>query len=189
MRGRDLFYRYKKIFNIMVNLLSKIDRKYIYFFLECIYSRRGKIAMGIRYICVKSLAKKCGDNIAIFSNVVLKNIENIEFGDHISIHEFCYLDAEGGIKIGNNVSIAHSTTIMSSNHDTTLDNIPIRDKKNIYKSTELKDDIWIGAGVRIMAGCTIEKGSVIAAGAVVTKNTIENGIFAGIPAKFIKKRI
>ena len=53
----------------------------------------------------------------------------------------------------------------------------------------IKDDVWIGANVSILDGVTIEKGIIIAAGSVVTKSAdIQNGIYAGIPAKYIKNR-
>jgi acetyltransferase-like isoleucine patch superfamily enzyme len=52
----------------------------------------------------------------------------------------------------------------------------------------IEDDVWIGAGAKILDGVTLRKGSVIGAGAVVTKSTESYGVYAGVPAKLIKFR-
>ncbi|MFD2256106.1 acyltransferase [Luteolibacter algae] len=54
--------------------------------------------------------------------------------------------------------------------------------------TDIGTDAWIGQGVTILAGVNIGIGSIVAAGAVVTKDIPENCIFGGVPAKFIKNR-
>lgn len=50
------------------------------------------------------------------------------------------------------------------------------------------DDVWIGAGVRILDGVEILSGCVIAAGAVVNRSTPEPGVYAGVPARLVKRR-
>ncbi|GAB2518759.1 hypothetical protein GCM10027267_14350 [Paramicrobacterium agarici] len=100
----------------------------------------------------------------------------------------CYLDASGGIEIGSDVSIAHSTTIMSTNHTWLDEKIPIRDQPVSLERTIIENDVWIGAGVRILAGVTIGSGAVVAAGAVVTANVPAHTIVGGVPAKVIKTR-
>ena len=54
--------------------------------------------------------------------------------------------------------------------------------------TEIKSDVWIGAGVKILPGVTIGEGAIIASGAVVTKDVKKYSIVAGVPAKLIKSR-
>lgn len=68
-----------------------------------------------------------------------------------------------------------------------------RFKFNSYRSqnayaVEIGSDVWIGAGVMILDGVNIADGSIIAAGSVVTKPTEPFGIYAGIPARMIRKR-
>lgn len=53
----------------------------------------------------------------------------------------------------------------------------------------IDDDVWIGAGAIILTGVTIGKGSVIAAGSIVTKDVEPYTIVGGNPAKLIKKRV
>lgn len=52
----------------------------------------------------------------------------------------------------------------------------------------IEEDVWCGANVTILKGVAIGKGSVIAAGAVVTKNVGEYEIWGGTPARKIKNR-
>lgn len=51
--------------------------------------------------------------------------EKLELGDNISIHPMCYFECSGGLMIGNNVSIAHSSSILTSTHTYSDFNLPI----------------------------------------------------------------
>lgn len=58
-----------------------------------------------------------------------------------------------------------------------------------YDADILVDDgVWIGANVTVLSGAHIAEGCVIAAGAVVTGDTIPYGIYGGVPAKLIRMR-
>ena len=118
---------------------------------------------------------------------VLKNIENITIGDNVSIHDMCYIDGYGGIKIGNNVSIAHNTSILTSTHTWSDQSIPIKYNQVIAGKVVIEDDVWIGCAVRILYKVTIGQRSVIAAGTVVTTNLQSGWLGAGIPMKHKKK--
>ncbi len=61
------------------------------------------------------------------------------------------------------------------------------DKKERYVA-KIGNDVWIGNNVIIMDGVVIGDGVIVAAGAVVTKSLDAYGIYAGVPAKLIKKR-
>ena len=52
----------------------------------------------------------------------------------------------------------------------------------------IEDDVWCGANVTILKGVTIGRGSVVAAGAVVTKSFAPYSIIGGVPAKLLKMR-
>ena len=62
--------------------------------------------------------------------VIFKNIELLELGTNISIHEMCYIDAYGGIKIGDDVSISHSVSMLSFDHDISSSSIKYKDASN-----------------------------------------------------------
>jgi len=186
--GREKFNKYKRVINIFTSIVSVFPlavRKWLFF-----HGRmyQGNIGLVYRYILFKTMAKECGDNVAIFPGVYMENIDKISVGNNVSIHGMCYLDGEGRITIGNNVSIAHRTTIVSSTHTYKEKNIPIKYQKTVAKPVEIKDDCWIGCSVSILAGVTVGSGSVIGANSVVTKSVPSNVVVAGNPARVIKER-
>lgn len=187
MTGRKNFQRNRKIINLLVSLFS-IFPYYVNQFLFIFFRNlNGKVGLLLRYILLKNLSKKCGDNVSIHPNVFLFNIDKISFGNNLSIHPMCYIDGAGEISIGNNVSIAHNTSIISTNHTWSNNEIPIKYNKIILTSVIIKDDVWIGCGCRILAGVTIASRSIVAAGAVLNKDVNPNTVVGGVPAKEIKK--
>ncbi len=116
MTGRELFEKYATLINIFSKMTAILPKGYRKRRLEVLRNRSGSFAMLRRYLLVKSLANKCGSNVAIFPGVYLLNIENLEIGENVSIYQMCYIDAEGGVSIEDDVSIAHRSTVLSSNH-------------------------------------------------------------------------
>lgn len=146
----------------------------------------GKLSLMLRYSIVLKLANNLGENVYFGTNVVLKNVSNISFGSNVSVHDFCYIDGLSGLVVGNNVSIAHSCSILTFNHTWSDPNQPIKYNPVISEKVIIEDDVWIGCGVRIMPGVTIGTRSVMAAGSVVTKSVLPGTLVAGVPARKIK---
>ena len=93
----------------------------------------------------------------------------------------------GPIKIGNNVIFAQNIVASALNHEYRDPNLPIYKQPIITKEIIIEDDCWIAANAVITAGVTIGKHSVIAAGAVVTKDIPPYCVAVGNPAKILKK--
>jgi acetyltransferase-like isoleucine patch superfamily enzyme len=109
-------------------------------------------------------------------------------GADCSINAFCILYGQGGLSIGDNVRIAAHTVIVPGNHDFDRTDIPIAKQGYTMQGITIEDDVWIGAGTRILDGVTITTGCVIGAGAVVTKSTEPFGVYVGMPARRLKDR-
>lgn len=86
------------------------------------------------------------------------------------------------------VMFAEDVLITTGAHTYESKDIPIRSQKTISKDVHIKRGCWIGTKVTILSGVTIGEGSIIGAGAVVTKDIPPYSIAAGVPAKVIKKR-
>ena len=99
---------------------------------------------------------------------------------------YCNYDTKiycfNNITIGKNVAIAENVIIRDS------DNHNIEGAVNSAPIV-IGDNVWIGMGAMILKGVTIGSGSIVAAGAVVTKDVAPNTIVAGVPAKEIRKDI
>lgn len=187
-RKREIILKYKRLIDAIV-FVSRIFPRFFYRgLLKVIRGHDNYLSMFIRFICLKNCAKACGENVGIFSNVYLLNMDNLEVGSNVSIHPLCYIDASGGIQIGNDVSIAHGCSILSAEHIFTNLQQNIKDQGNEFRKTVIENDVWIGAGCKILAGSYIENGSIIAAGAVVKNRVKSNTIVGGIPARLIRER-
>lgn len=116
--------------------------------------------------------------------------KQLKLGYNISINDDVYIQAVGGVKIGNNVTLSYGTTILTTgldicNYD---QNYQKRLRDHIFGSVEIGDGVWCAAKVTILPGVKIADGCVIAAGAVVTKDLDEpNCLYGGVPAKLIRK--
>lgn len=142
----------------------------------------------LRFALLRNLAKTSGDLVDIRSGVHLFGMENLEVGERVSIHSMCYIDATGGLQIGSDVSIAHGSTIMTSTHDHASLVRPIRDQGLTFKAVRICDDVWIGAGSRILAGVTIGSHAIVGANSVVTSSIPPYAIAVGNPARVMKMR-
>ena len=95
----------------------------------------------------------------------------------------------GTVKIGRDVMIGEKLIAISRSHNFTDIHIPMR--KQGWKPDQpiiIEDDVWIGSRVTILPNIRIGKGSIVGAGAVVTKNVPSYSIVAGNPSKIIGKR-
>lgn len=181
-----MFKKYRKI----VLMFSYVFKPLPKFFLRILWdlsgNHSGKLSVALRYCILKNLAKECGDNVYIGKYVIIKNFEKLVIGENVSIHDFSYIEAKGGLTIGDNVSIAHNSSVLTTSH--TWDNlkIPIKYNKVTSSPVRIHEDVWIGCGVRILNGVTINRRSVVAAGSIVNKSIEENSLVAGVPIKKIK---
>lgn len=79
-------------------------------------------------------------------------------------------------------------SIFAENHNFSDTHIPMKDQGVTVSFVVIEDDCWIASNSTILAGVTIGKGSVVAAGSVVTKNVPPYSVVAGSPATVIKSR-
>ena len=93
----------------------------------------------------------------------------------------------GPVTIGNNVILAQNIVMSGLNHNYTNINIPIYKQGETVGTIIIEDDCWIGANAVITAGVTVGKHSVVAGGAVVTKNIPPYSVAVGNPARVIKQ--
>lgn len=139
----------------------------------------------------KSLFKSCGKNVNIARGGVF-TYDKISIGDDVFMNvNVVIISREGGgdICIGNHVSFGPGVNIYGINHNyrqigSWIKDVYIPEEKNVT----IEDDVWVGANAIILPGVTIGKGSVIAAGAVVTKDIAPYTVYMGIPSQKISNR-
>jgi len=121
-----------------------------------------------------SVLKAHGGKIHIARNTFL--------GEYVCIY------GHGNVEIGENTLIAMHTCIVSSNHTIPRKDVLIRSQGDILMPVKIGNDVWIGAGAKILGNVNIADGCVVGAGAVVTKDLPPYAIAVGVPAKIIGYR-
>jgi len=110
-------------------------------------------------------------------------------GDNCSLNTNVLLGASGGkIVIGDNVLIGPNVVLRASNHGLKRDAL-MRFQPHTYGEIIIEDDVWIGANAVITADVRLAKGTVVGAGAVVTRSTEVYSIVGGVPARRIGERV
>ena len=141
----------------------------------------------LRYAVARSLLKHCGRNIYIGRFCTIKHWEKLSIGSNCSLHEYCYVDALGGIELGTDVSIAHNSSLVSFEHTFHDPAQPIRDQPLEPAPIKIDSDVWIGAGCRILSGVHLRSRTIVAAGAVVNRSIDRGAVLGGVPARVLKE--
>ena len=149
-------------------------------------SARIKVGKKLRGWCVKGMLPEVGEDVNVERMADIAS-NKLKIGNHSGIGVRAYL--QGDITIGDYVMMAPDVSIFTTNHNTERIDIPMCQQGNAAeKPVVIGNDVWIGTRATIMGGVTVGDHSIIAAGAVVTKNVPEYAIVGGIPAKVIKYR-
>ncbi|MBV6550773.1 acyltransferase [Acinetobacter soli] len=118
-----------------------------------------------------------GLSLKIFENACIEVDNGTYFSGPITLH------SKKKIIIGKNCAISWNCTIIDSNFHK-ID----YDADIVTKEINIGDRVWIGNNVIILPGSVIENDVIIGAGSVVKGHLLENGIYAGNPAKLIRFR-
>ena len=108
--------------------------------------------------------------------------KNITFGKNVFLNTGCTFQDLGGVTIGDASQIGQNVTLCTLNHG-----LAPEQRNTIYPSPiVIGRNVWIGANATVLPGVTVGDDSIIAAGAVVTRNVPEKTVVAGVPARVIK---
>lgn len=151
-----------------------------------------RIHRRIRMLLLRTLFKKTGNNF-IFDPNDLFTYQTICVGNDVYIGPGAKLSASNStITIGNKVMFGPGVTVMGGDHNTSVIGAYMYDVSEKRPEDDqpvvIEDDVWVGAGAIVLKGVTLGEGSIIAAGAVVTRSVPANTIVGGVPAKRLKQR-
>jgi len=127
---------------------------------------------------------KTGDNLYVTPPFQVDYGRHVEIGNNFYANMDCIFLDVNKIKIGNNVMVGPRVSFYTAGH-------PIDPQIRIEElefglPITVEDNVWIGGSATILPGVTIGKNSIIAAGAVVTKDVAANTIVGGNPAQLIR---
>lgn len=155
-------YRFKKIFRKLNSRLHRFQIKY-------------------RSLYLRLTCKKVGVDVKVFGSAKIHFPEKLTIGDNSTLNHGVLIGARGGVEIGKRVRIS-SYSVIETSYLKKFEGREIP-RERLNGKIIIEDDVWIATSARILANVTIGKGSVIAAGAVVTKNVPPYSLCAGVPGK------
>ena len=94
------------------------------------------------------------------------------------------IGANAPVRIGERVRIGPRCMLLTTTHE--LGGPEQRAGEPVAEPVAIEDGCWLGASVTVLGGVTVGRGSVVAAGAVVTEDCAPNGLYGGVPARLIR---
>jgi acetyltransferase-like isoleucine patch superfamily enzyme len=137
----------------------------------------------IRELFSKLIGKPVDDHFGMFPPFYTDCGKNITIGKGVFINMSCHFQDQGGITIGDDCLIGHNVMMATLNHG-----FAPEDRHSLYPAPiHIGRNVWIGAGATILQNVTIGDNAIIGACSLVNKDVPANTVYAGVPAKFIKR--
>jgi acetyltransferase-like isoleucine patch superfamily enzyme len=162
------------------------------------YLRVGRnVAIGrdVSMQCLGRRGVRLDDNVRVregCSVIVTSILSEPGIGLHIGCNTYigpgCILGAGGGIVIGRNVTLGAHVDVLAENHQFDDLTRPINEQGVCRRGIRIEDDCWIGNRAIVLDGVTVGRGSVIGAGAIVTRDLPPFSVAAGNPARVLRQR-
>jgi acetyltransferase-like isoleucine patch superfamily enzyme len=146
----------------------------------------------IKMLALRPLFKSAGTSFR-FDPDGHYSFSTIEVGDHVFLGPGAFLSAtESYIRIGHKVMFGPNVTVLGGDHRIDVLGAFMSDvtekRPQDDRGVDIADDVWIGANATILHGVKIERGAVVAAGAVVTRDVPAYTIVGGCPARMLRMR-
>ena len=149
---------------------------------------------GERKALLRELIPQMGADVDIIGPVFF------DYGSFTVIGERTFINADlkvldcCPVTIGKNVMIGTGCSLLTPMHPLLARERNLREKPDgsLYdleyaKPITIRNNCWISSGVIISGGVTVGENSIIAAGAVVTRDVPPDCIVGGVPARVIRK--
>ena len=144
----------------------------------------------LSFLSAMSIKKlgQAGSGCLIYPTARIYNGRFVRLGSNVTINDFVHIWGLGGVSIGDDSMIASHCAIISQTHDVAAyaKGLKYRDTLDASKAVHIGRNVWIGAGSIVLPGVTIGDDSVVAAGAVVTRDVAARTLVAGVPANLIR---
>lgn len=143
------------------------------------------LTVGMRMRAMRLVGYDVAPSSCLWAGAVLRS-KKLSIGHNVFVNIGFFYDGFEALRINSNVRIGQFVRIITATHEIG----PPHQRclaEVVGKPVEIGQGSWIGCGVIILPGVIIAPGCVIAAGAVVTKSTEPDGLYAGGPARLVRK--
>ncbi|AXP80579.1 Putative acetyltransferase [Mariniflexile rhizosphaerae] len=162
---------------------SSITVQFWWFVQASLFGCSPQFMYGWRRFILRCFGAKIGKGAIIRPSAQITYPWKVTIGDYSWVGDEVVLYSLGDIEIGNNTVISQRSYICTGSHDYTKIDFPIYSKKIV-----IEDACWLATDVFVAPGITIKQGTVVGARSSVFKDLEAFSMYAGSPAKFIKKR-
>lgn len=149
----------------------------------------GKISLKLRNVACRHLFAECGRNLWVEQGAYFGSGKDMHIGNYVCIGGNCKIH-NFELTIDDYCIMGDDVFFQGGGHNFDRTDIPIGEQGSKPKSKlHIAGDVWIGARAMILPGChRIGHGSIIGAGAVVTKDVPDWAVVGGNPARVLKYR-
>lgn len=149
----------------------------------------GAIGFAARTFVYKMFFARLDGFAWVQHGVTIVQADRLRVGRDFGCNSGTYINAIGGITMGDYVLIGSNVTISSGKHPIEGARPHVFQRPVEPLPIVIEDGVWIAAGAVIMPGVTLREGSVVGANAVVTKDTEAYGVYVGAPARKVRSRL
>jgi acetyltransferase-like isoleucine patch superfamily enzyme len=143
-----------------------------------------RISIRFRGFLASFFIKSCGKNFTLGRDVTLLNTYNLIIGNNVYLAKGCWLNAMGGITIEDEVVFGPYVVLSSLQH--TFKNYSVKQGGSSTGPIIIGKGTWLAAHASVKSNVKVGRGNLIAANSFVSKDTPDNKIMGGVPAKVIK---
>ena len=136
----------------------------------------------VRALFSELIGKKVDDSFLLIPPFYATGGADTRIGRNVFVNQNCTFYDLGGLDIADDVMIGPNVSLITSGHPVE----PSRRRVTIAKPIVIERNVWIATGATIIGGVTVGENSVVAAGAVVTRNVPPNTLVGGNPARVIR---
>lgn len=140
----------------------------------------------VRCTLLRAVLPRFGERNEIDGDVYVGDGSDVEIGNRCQLNPGCRLTR---VSLGDFVMIGPQVIVIGQLHGSDDPSVPMIDQGVVLREvTRIDDDVWIGARAVVMPGVHIGTGSIVGAGAVVTRDVPDYGVVAGVPARLLRYR-
>jgi acetyltransferase-like isoleucine patch superfamily enzyme len=130
-----------------------------------------------------------GDGVFLGRNTILscKN-GDIELASGVNIGFNSQIASGSKVRVGKDGLLAAYCYLVGGGHESADPERPVQDQQAVSRGITLDDNVWLGAGVKVLDGVSVGADCIVGAGAVVTADLPARSVAAGAPARVIRGR-
>lgn len=143
-----------------------------------------KLFLRLRGFLLRPAFRKCGKNLQVARSVTIAFSSKVDIGNDVFLGYATWLHASAGIVIEDEVQFGPFSVAITGNHG--LQDGSYRWARGSNEPIRISKGAWIATHAVITGGVRVGRGSLVAAGAVVTKDVPDDSVAGGVPARLLR---